>query len=42
VQDAPDQDTRALMAISPACRLYGVAPGIEFVEIAEIVDNAHT
>lgn len=22
--------------------LYGVAPGIEFVEIAEIVDNAHT
>ncbi len=21
--------------------LYGVAPGIEFVEIAEIVDNAH-
>lgn len=22
--------------------LYGVAPSIEFVEIAEIVDNAHT
>jgi heme-degrading monooxygenase HmoA len=22
--------------------LYGVAPGIEFVEIAEIVDNTHT
>jgi hypothetical protein len=22
--------------------LYGVAPSIEFVEIAEIVDNAHS